>query len=97
MEMVCDSVLINSYATTLVNNVKAMKEIAASTSNEIVTLDKEVQDAIRKAGREWAAEKTASEAAKGNMWMGKLAESYYAFQDDWKANSAYQVLDAASK
>jgi TRAP-type mannitol/chloroaromatic compound transport system substrate-binding protein len=97
MEMVCDSVLINSYAVTLVNNVKAMKAIAASKTNEIVTLDKEVQDAIRAGGRAWAAEKTASEAKKGNMWMGKLAESYYAFQDDWKGNSAYQVLDAASK
>jgi TRAP-type mannitol/chloroaromatic compound transport system substrate-binding protein len=97
MEMVCDSVLINSYATTLVNNVKAMKEIAASSSNEIVTLDQEVIDAIRKGGREWAAEKTESEAKKGNPWMGRLAESYYAFQDSWKANSAYQVLDAASK
>ena len=97
MELVCDSVLINSYASTLVNNVKAMKSIAASKTNEIVTLDKEVQDAIRAGGRAWAAEKTASEAKKGNMWMGKLAESYYAFQDDWKGNSAYQVLDAASK
>ena len=29
--------------------------------------------------------------------MGKLAESYYAFQDEWKANSAYQVIDAQSK
>lgn len=97
MTMVCDSVLINSYATTLVNNVKAMKEIAASDFNEIVTLDKEVQDAIRKVGREWAVEKAAEESKKGNPWMAKLAESYYAFQDDWKDNSAYQVLDAVSK
>lgn len=96
-EMVCDSVLINSYATTLVNNVKAMEAIAKSPTNEIVTLDEEVQTAIRKAGREWAMEKAESEAKKGNPWMGKLAESYYAFQDQWKANSAYQVLDAVSK
>ena len=97
MEVVCDSVLINSYAVSLVNNVKAMKEFAASKKNEIVTLDREVQEAIRAGGRAWAAEKIASEAKKGNMWMGKLAESYYAFQDDWKNNSSYQVLDAVSK
>ena len=65
MEMVCDSVLINSYAVTLVNNVKAMKAIAASKTNEIVTLDKEVQDAIRAGGRAWAAEENSVRSQEG--------------------------------
>lgn len=93
IEIVCDSILVNSYATTTVNNVKAMAEIAKSDSNEIVTLDPEVIAAVRKAGRDWAAEKAKEEAGKGNPWMQKLADSYYSFQDNWKENTSYQVLD----
>ena len=43
-------------------------------------------EAVRKTGREWAAEKSKEEEGKGNPWMTKLMESYYAFQDGWQEN-----------
>lgn len=93
LEMVCDSVLIRSFATANVNDIKAMEKIKASKSNEIVRLKPEVIEAMRKAGREWAMMKAAEETKKGNPWMAKMAESYYKFQDEWKGNTSYQVLD----
>lgn len=93
ISMVCDSVFIRGYAEMNANNVKSMQEISASSSNEIVHLDPEVVEAVRKAGREWADEKVKEETAKGNPWMGRLAESYYAFQDSWSNNASYQVID----
>ena len=93
LEVVCDSVLINSYSTTEVNNVEAMKKIKEGGANEIVRLKPEVVEAVRKEGRAWAMEKAKDETKKGNPWMQKLADSYYAFQDKWRENTSYKVPD----
>lgn len=93
IEMVCDSVMIRGYAELNVNNAKSIASIAASETNEIVQLTPEAIDAVRKAGREWAEMKVKEEKAKGNPWMEKMAESFYAFQDSWSKNASYQVID----
>ena len=94
---VCDAITIESYSTLNANNVQAMKEIKSNGFNEVVQLDPEVIEAVRKTGREWAAEKSKEEEGKGNPWMTKLMESYYAFQDGWQENSSFMVLDARFK
>lgn len=94
---VCDAVTIESYATMTANNVKAMQEIKSNGFNEVVQLDQEVIEAVRKTGREWAAEKSKEEEGKGNPWMTKLMESYYGFQDAWRDNSSFMVFDARFK
>lgn len=93
IELVCDSVMIRGYAELQVNNAKSIATMASSKSNEIVRLDPDVVEAVRKAGREWTELKIKEEKAKGNPWMEKLAKGYYAFQDDWKKNSTFMVSD----
>ena len=93
MQMVCDSVMIRSYATLNVNNARAMSEMDASPANELVELSPEFIDAVRKAGREWADAKVKEQNAKGNPWMEKFAKSFYAFQESWSKNSRYLVID----
>ena len=93
MQMVCDSVMIRSYATLNVNNAKAMSEMDASPANELVELSPELIDAVRKAGREWAEAKVKEQNAKGNPWMERFAKSFFAFQESWSKNSKYLVID----
>ena len=93
LELVCDSVMVRGYAALQFNNAHAMRKMGERSGNELVELDDEVVDAIRKAGREWAEEQVKAQDAKGNPWMGKLANSFYSFQDMWTKNSNFQVVD----
>ena len=93
IEMVCDSVLVRSYATLQFKNADAMRKMAESGRNELVKLSPEVIVAVQKAGREWAEEKIKEQDAKGNPWMGKLAKSFYSFMEMWTKNSGFQVVD----
>ena len=47
-------------------------------------------DAMTKASREWAYEKAAERSKKGDHWLKLVADSYYAFYDDWRANSDWK-------
>jgi TRAP-type mannitol/chloroaromatic compound transport system substrate-binding protein len=93
IEMVCDSVLVRSYATLQFKNADAMRKMAESGRNELVKLSPEVIAAVQKAGREWAEEKIKEQDAKGKPWMGKLAKSFYSFMEMWTKNSGFQVVD----
>lgn len=93
IEIVCDSVTLNAYASLNVNNAKSVKAMATNGKNEVVRLDPELINAVRAAGQEWAAIKSKEESAKGNPWMKKLADSYYDFQTTWTANNSFLVND----
>ena len=93
LEVVCESMVLHSYATLNYNNALTMQKLRDEGRNELVKLDDEVLQAVRKLGREWALETVESENAKGNPWMEKFAKSYFAFQDLWARNSDYQVTD----
>lgn len=93
VQLACDSNLVRAFAFLQHHNVQAVKEMDASGRNEIVELDREVIDAIRKAGREWVDEKIKEENAKGNPWMEKFAKSYYGFLETWTKYSSFQVID----
>ncbi len=93
LELVCDSVMVRSYAVLQFNNADAMRKMGERARNELVELSPEVIKAFRKAGRDWAEEKIKEQDAKGNPWMGKLANSYYSFMEMWTKNSSFQVID----
>ena len=93
LELVCDSVLVRGFARLQYNNADAMRKMRARSRNEMVRLSPEVINAVRKEGRAWAMQKVKEQDAKGNPWMGKLAKSFYAFQDMWTKNSDFQVID----
>ena len=93
LEVVCESMVLNAYATQNYNNAVTMQKLRDAGKNEIVKLDDEVIKAVRRLGREWAEDTAKSETAKGNPWMAKFAKSYFAFQDLWSRNSDYQVTD----
>lgn len=91
IQMACDSLVLRAYASLQRNNALAMKSMAES--NELVELDLEVIDAIRKAGREWVEERIKEEKAKGTDWVERFAKSYYEFLDMWTEHSDFQVVD----
>lgn len=93
LELVCESMVTHSYATLNYNNALVFHKLREAGQNELVKLDDEVIQAVRKESRIWAEETIKAETAKGNPWMEKFAKSYFAFQDLWSKNSDYQVTD----
>jgi TRAP-type mannitol/chloroaromatic compound transport system substrate-binding protein len=73
-------------------DLDAMAKLRAG-NNEIVTLSPEFLKAVKVEGRKWALKKAEELAAKGDPWMKRFADSYYAFQDRWDANSIYRVAN----
>lgn len=93
IQLACDSVVLRAYAALQSNNARAMKSMDENKFNELVELDREVVNAMRKAGREWVAEKIKEEKAKGSPWMERFAKSYYDFLETWTKYSSFQVID----
>ena len=73
-------------------DVKAMETMRNSKA-EIIAVDPSLVTAIREAGREWANERAAERASKGDNWMKRVSESYYGFYDNWLKNASYRTLD----
>jgi TRAP-type mannitol/chloroaromatic compound transport system substrate-binding protein len=71
-------------------DIDAMAEIAQG-DNEVIHLDREVIDAIKAAGRDWAARTAAREKARGNDWVERVAEAHFDFQDKWDAHEWYRM------
>ena len=70
----------------------AMVKLQAG-SNEWIELSDEFKKAAEEGAREWAEEVSAKAKAEGNMWPEKVAKSIFAFQDKWRVNSKYMVVD----
>ncbi|ULB09745.1 TRAP transporter substrate-binding protein DctP [Cereibacter azotoformans] len=62
-------------------------------NNEIVRLDDEVVERIREEGRKWIYARADEGDASGNPWVRKVAESYFAFYDDWIGNTSFRAVD----
>ncbi len=71
-------------------DLPAQKKIKARGKNVFLRMDKSLMDAMAKAAREWAYEKAAERSKKGDHWLKQVADSYYAFYDDWRANSDWK-------
>lgn len=74
-------------------DLDAVGKIMAGGRNEIIRLSDEFQAEARKAARGWAMDAAAKAAAAGNPWPKRVADSLFAFQDRWIANSKYLVVD----
>jgi TRAP-type mannitol/chloroaromatic compound transport system substrate-binding protein len=77
-----------------VDDIEAIKKMRASGKNEFVSPDPSLVSAVKKYSREWASKTADAQKAKGNTWMTKFAESYYAFQDHWTESSDIRVINA---
>jgi len=71
-------------------DIAAIKEMKKGR-NEWVTLKPELIKQIREEGRKWAYAKAKEQSEKNNPWMLRLADSYFAFLDEWDANTEYRV------
>ena len=76
----------------IIADLDAMVSIQAG-DNKLQELSKEFQEAATAASREWAIEKSEAAAADGNPYPLQAIESIIAFQDKWRANSKYMVVD----
>lgn len=79
-----------SYLLTHWVDLPAQKAVKARGKNEFIRMDVSLIQAMEKAGRDWAYEKAKEMSAKGDHWLKQVADSYYAFFDDWKANSDWK-------
>ncbi|MEM6847392.1 MAG: hypothetical protein AAF580_04865 [Pseudomonadota bacterium] len=61
--------------------------------NTFIELTAEFREASEQAARTWAARVSEEATANGNPYAEQLYESIVAFQDKWRANSKYMVVD----
>lgn len=72
-----------------VQDLAAMEKLQAGR-NEWSELTPETVARIEALGREWSKDQSEKQAAKGNMWMKKVSESYWGFYDRWKKLGTYR-------
>jgi len=70
-------------------DLKAMEKLRAGRNTWLNV--SHMRDAVTVLGRKWTAEQAKRQAAKGNMWMQKVQDSYWAFFDKWKKYADYRV------
>jgi hypothetical protein len=92
MELAAEAVTFTSSLKLGIADMDAIAKLRGG-SNEIVMLSPEFLKAVKAEGRNWTFKKAEEMAAKGDSWMKRLAESYYAFQDRWDANAIYRVVN----
>lgn len=92
MELAAEAVTFTSSLKLGIADMDAIAKLRGG-SNEIVMLSPEFLKAVKAEGRNWTFKKAEEMAAKGDPWMKRLAESYYAFQDRWDANAIYRVVN----
>lgn len=86
--------MLQAHLKVSVADVDAINKMRTG-KNEFVTLEPALVTAIKKAGRDWALKTASTQKAKGNPWMERFAESYFAFQDKWAAASDIRLVDVA--
>ncbi|MGE0744230.1 MAG: TRAP transporter substrate-binding protein DctP [Rhodospirillales bacterium] len=79
-----------SYLRLGMADIAAMKEMKKGR-NEWVSLKPELILQIRAEGRKWAEAKSKEQADKGNPWMRKFTDSYFAYLQEWEENTAYRM------
>ena len=73
-----------------IEDLKAMEKLRAGR-NTWVKLAPSLRDKVTELARKWTAAQAEKQAAKGNMWMQKVQDHYWAFFDKWKEYSDYRV------
>lgn len=92
MEIAGKVVTMESMMQLINKDMDAMVKLQGG-SNEWIELSDEFKKAAQEGAREWASEAAAKAKAEGNMWPEKVAKSIFDFQDRWRANSKYLVVD----
>ena len=73
-----------------IEDLKAMEKLRAGR-NTWVELDPAMRDKVTEFARKWTADQAKKQAAKGNMWMQRVQDSYWDFFDRWKEYGNYRV------
>lgn len=84
--------VFDSYLMSGMEDMRGMEKLLAG-NNEFEELPSEVVGAITDAGRKWAEAREVEQAEKGNDWMKRIGDSYFAFQDFYATNAAYKHVD----
>ncbi|MBM3485536.1 MAG: C4-dicarboxylate ABC transporter substrate-binding protein [Alphaproteobacteria bacterium] len=79
-----------SYLKVGMADINAMKEMKKGR-NEWVNLKPEFLKQMRDESRKWAYAKAKEQSDKGNPWMQRITDSYFAFLDEWDANTDYRL------
>lgn len=93
MEAAARIVTHESMLNIINADLDAVAKLTGAGKNEIIRLSDEFQAEARRAARAWATEAAAKAKAAGNPWPERVANSIFAFQDRWIANSRYLVVD----
>jgi TRAP-type mannitol/chloroaromatic compound transport system substrate-binding protein len=88
--MAAKNAAFDTYMRLGLQDFEAMKKLRAGR-NEFVRLPDDVRDKITEMGRAWSEDQAKKQAAKGNMWMRKLQDSYWAFFDTYNKYGDYRV------
>jgi len=73
-----------------IKDLEAMEKLRAGR-NTWVKLNPSLRHKVTELARKWTAAQAKKQAAKGNMWMQKVQDSYWAFFDKWAKYSDYRV------
>jgi TRAP-type mannitol/chloroaromatic compound transport system substrate-binding protein len=74
------------------DDMKAM-ETYGKGKNKFIRLSPEFIKASEDASRKWAEEAAAAAKAEGNAWPEQILQSIVSFQENWRKNSKYMVMD----
>lgn len=92
LELAAKIVTFESQLRIINDDMKAMIEFQKG-KNELIELSDEFRAKAEEGARTWAMEAAAKAKAEGNDWPEKVANSIFEFQDFWRANSKYLVVD----
>lgn len=86
------AVRLTGFDTDIYQGIEDLKALEKMRAGRNTWLDvSHMRDAVTVMGRKWTAEQAKRQAAKGNMWMQKVQDSYWAFFDKWQKYSGYRV------
>ncbi|SDE20297.1 TRAP transporter substrate-binding protein DctP [Rhodospira trueperi] len=92
MELAAELTTYRSLNAMITRDLETMEELQAG-GNEFVRLDEAFMEDAQEKSRAWAMRLAEEAAASGDDLPMRLAESVFSFQDHWRANSKYLVID----
>lgn len=92
MELAAELNTHRSLQAMIARDLKAMQELQAG-GNEFIRLDDAFMADAQEKSRAWAMKLAEQAAAEGNDLPMRLAKSVFDFQDHWRANGRYLVMD----
>lgn len=92
MEVAGKVITTQSMMRLIDQDLDAMAKLQGG-KNKWIKLSDEFKRKSEIAARKWAEEASAKAKAAGNLWPEKVAKSIFAYQDRWRKNSKYLVID----